>query len=323
MKFAFAFALLMAGTVAGQLRTGLFDLSGCSPTAINNNNVIVGICEGSQGFIRDAQGHVTKLPQLYPTALNNRGTVAGYLTTPDAPGSPVGSGRRGFVRSPGGSVSVFSIENGTFVHPLAINSSGQVVGYYAGFYNHEAFYRAASGKITILTAPCCDTPLAYKAGVATGINDDGEVAVTGVLPVTDGPQAVTWKPGKAPILVGPINNLFFVSVFGINNAGATFGTFAQPAAGGFQTSAWVQPAGAAPTLFDLQSANFLLHGAINKNRAAIVSNDFNISFYIGSDLKIRPITVDGCNNPNALAITDSGIVVGSCTGTPSGFVWIP
>jgi hypothetical protein len=172
---------------------------GAQPTAINNDLVIVGTwTNGSGGFIRNAFGKSTLLPNLTPTGINVHGLMTGYIRGNfdfNAQGFV-----QWFVRSPSGQITTFSagpLGTDTDTFPTAINAAGQVAGWIQ-VQDKSIFLRNPDGKTKIFPQP--------SGVIALDINDFGEIAGTEVDRFDNlfGPIVVQ-TPNGTITPVGPVN----------------------------------------------------------------------------------------------------------------------
>jgi probable HAF family extracellular repeat protein len=106
--------------------------------------------------------------ELYPTGINDGGTVVGEYMRPD--------GESGFVRSPDGTPTPFDVPGARGTEAVKINDSGQIVGRYSrdtSFVDDSAqvlgFVRHPDGRFVRIAVPDAASTL------PTGVNDAGQV----------------------------------------------------------------------------------------------------------------------------------------------------
>jgi hypothetical protein len=147
-------------------------------TSINSSGEIVGYWYGSfagyQGYYRDAAGNFTTffIPTTgeywtFPYSINDAGSIVGYGKT----GSAIYD--EGFVRDPGGTITVIDAPGAIETFAESINQSGFITGaYYDSASLGHGYILSPSGIYTIL-----DVPGASGQGtVGAAINDRGQVA---------------------------------------------------------------------------------------------------------------------------------------------------
>jgi len=185
------------------------------PAGMNSKGWVVGAFNGSQTFLRDPFGEITKIPLgplASPKVLNRSRTIAGvkYLDQ--------GNQAQGFIRPKNGTTTLFGdIHRSVTVGGM--NDAGDVVGWYADDGQPAVgFFRTSDGTITTFVPPNGGT-LVWLAG----INNSGTVAgsfldssgVThGFLRAADG----TFTP------FDPKGSVF-TRIQAINNKGAIAGSY--------------------------------------------------------------------------------------------------
>jgi hypothetical protein len=179
---------------AGFIRTAdgtitIIDPPGASytyPKSVNNDLLVAGqfaIGSGtSHGFLLGPDGHFTDITPpdlaskfhgaLFPSAINGPGAIVGqYEAQNNAPG---------YLRSPGGSVTLFGPRNALAVNPSAINDDGLIAGYFARS-DHilHGFVRAVDGSIKTFDPPgSIETAVSgiNLSGIVAGWFDDGSMS---------------------------------------------------------------------------------------------------------------------------------------------------
>jgi hypothetical protein len=208
---------------------------GSTPAAINDRGEVAGylyINDGdvSVGFLRDRLGAISTfyLPYgLVPSSINARGEVAGYSTVEII--------QDGFVRDSKGNISVFGVPEagtnyfGPRAHPVAINDSGVVAGYFADppkdqFYlcffencRYRGFVRDNGGNITVFDA----TPNASST-LSACINAQGDIA--GGFSDTTGAHGFV-RDANGNIAVFDVPNATGAQTVAINDRGDVAGYF--------------------------------------------------------------------------------------------------
>ncbi len=124
-------------------------------TDINDDGTVIGIYSTtnsfppSQAYFRTRNGIVIPFTVpgsswVYPESINDAGQITGFYLS--------GSGVGGFVRSPGGGVTVFDSNQG--IVPLAINQGGTITGWYTSpGGDFVPFLRQSNGMITRFQVP--------------------------------------------------------------------------------------------------------------------------------------------------------------------------
>jgi len=103
---------------------------GTSPSSINDVGAITGSYTANGrffGFVRDPHGKFTSFdpaPFTVPTSINNEGAITGYVFAV----SIHPEFRRGFVRSPEGTITLFDAFCGIGTSPTSINDEGVIIG---------------------------------------------------------------------------------------------------------------------------------------------------------------------------------------------------
>lgn len=180
-------ALAPAAFCANQIIS--FDPPGSTNTRVaglNSNGLIVGYYFDSQnvahGFLRDQTGNVTSFDApgagtlfdqgTFPEAINDSGAVAGVYS--DSNSRP-----HAFVRETSGLITEFDVSGAAGTAATAINSNGEIVGWYELTYTSAGFFRDTSGNITTFNPPNCRfiTAIRINAGgrTAGGYQDPNEV----------------------------------------------------------------------------------------------------------------------------------------------------
>jgi len=143
---------------------GFFDsrgdmLHGYAPLAVNNLGQSIGVHQYStwgglfhytDGFLRDANGHLTSLDKFQPVGINNVGQVAGAFPANDGGIFDPGAIYRPAVREPDGNYTPVRVKIGGRevypAHPVSINDLGDVVGYWQDSNgNFHGFLHDANG----------------------------------------------------------------------------------------------------------------------------------------------------------------------------------
>lgn len=170
--------ILIATTVepvmAGKLKFINFDVAGALrgtyPTALNDNNIVVGYSEDNSfrisGFLRSQDGSLVSFDapaamQTYPISINANDEVAGYFVD----GSYV---THGFIREPDGTVTVVDFPESTSTYLYGMNNGGEIVGETENP-GYHGFLKKRDGKFKAFDVP-------NAATAATVINDAGIIA---------------------------------------------------------------------------------------------------------------------------------------------------
>lgn len=183
--------------------------------------------EPSHGFIRQPDGGFTtfhapcpQCPEPYGTQaidINLEGKVVGSVL-PTAAGATI----QGFVRSADGDFTLFVVPNSSATFPWAINSAGQIVGYYTDSAGVDhGFLRQPDGSLTTLDVPGAALTLAYL------INAEGLIGgyyrdLAGVY------HGFIWRQTGTFITFDPPNSIETVPE-GIDSKGRVGGTYYDPA----------------------------------------------------------------------------------------------
>ncbi len=154
--------------------------------AVNDGGTAVGYFAfgiKETGFVRTPDGTVTVFDavsgstdprvtrQTEPVAVNNGGTVAGEANALVCPWDCHTRSVKGFIRSPGGQVTLFSAFGARGMSVAALNNLGQVTGYYSLPRQPQLGYvRNADGTTVSFQVP--NMPIVRP----TSINDQGVVA---------------------------------------------------------------------------------------------------------------------------------------------------
>jgi hypothetical protein len=156
---------------------------------INNNGEVTGSYFSASNywvsFIRESDGSITSFSDPNETtatgngtfayAINDSGEVAGFYNYNNLTGI-----NQGYLRSANGNFQNFNavVGGSLLIQPIAMNNSGEVVGYFGVNPNDSVpFVREASGTVIDFDVPDCDL------AVAAGINDAG--VVVGYAAVTN------------------------------------------------------------------------------------------------------------------------------------------
>ncbi len=223
--------------------------------------------------------------------INNAGQIVGRFS--DAMGT------HGFLLS-GGVFTPIDVPGATFTDARGINNSGQIVGEFVDTTGDHGFL-LSGGSFTTINVPGATSTL------AKGINDSGQIV--GIFPdATFNIHGFLLSGGVfTPIDVpGAIDTL----AFGINNSGQIVGEFIDATRGhGFLLS------GGVFTPIDVPGATVTVteaHG-INDSGAQIVGRfvDGNTHGFLLSGGSFTTINVPGATETQALAINDSGQIVGA------------
>jgi len=196
-------------------RTGLYSNNTFTPFpagftgwALSESGVVAGytaathLATYSAGVVTDL-GELPGSPQqVYPTAINPSGQIAGSMYIPAV------AGDTGFVYSSGATAT---IEN--FTDANGMNDSGQVVGCFAPPAARDAFLYE-NGALTDLGPGC-----------ATAINASGEI--TGGIGDANSQHAFLWSNGKLTVLTEP-PPFNFSAGGAINNGGQIVGGMMGP-----------------------------------------------------------------------------------------------
>ncbi len=160
--------------------------------AMNSEGQITGYCNdlpGISGFLRKKDGTIIRFNVLglatFPTAIGAGGQIAGYYSYNSFGG--VGSG---FLRKTDGTIITFDPIGSGDTRPIAMNSKGQIAGYYLGPDNlQHGFVRNLDATIVTFDAPDAGTainggtfPQAISpSGQITGYYQDKNLAVHGFI----------------------------------------------------------------------------------------------------------------------------------------------
>jgi hypothetical protein len=144
------------------------------PLLINSSGEIAGVCKQGDdsvyGFVRSSDGHITSFSMgsgesTYVTAMNDGGTVVGFLKKPNT-SRPV----HGFLRHPDGFVSDIDVPGSLETRPESINRFGEVTGVYLARGGYAGFIRYPDGQIATFSLgldllPSSINTSGYVAGV--------------------------------------------------------------------------------------------------------------------------------------------------------------
>ena len=258
-----------AGTAAFQ---------GTAAMSVNSLGVLAGgyIASGNvtHGFVRAADGTITKFDAPHAGTSNNQGTFPVSISSKGVIAGmyfDAGNVYHGFVRAVDGTITEFDVpgagpggHRGT--HPMSINGGGTIAGSYntgtAQTSTHwHGFVRTAKGKITVFDAPGAGTGDKQGTQAPIVINNVGTVAGTytdnnfvyhgfvrtsaGTITTFDAPGA-----GSAP---GQRNNLQFQGTIplGISPKGVIVGVYSDAS---FVNHGFVRSATGTITSFDVAGA---------------------------------------------------------------------
>jgi hypothetical protein len=145
--------------------------TGIRAFAINDSGFIIGQA-GTNAFIRDPAGAISVAKPVaagvstFPVAINNSGTIAGYLAGP--------KGTSGFTRAPHESVRFFELNGASGTEVRSINNSNSATGtYFEALTGYESFMRTADGTVTPIICPGSEETFAFA------INASGVIAGNG------------------------------------------------------------------------------------------------------------------------------------------------
>jgi hypothetical protein len=297
------FVLLGLTVGAIQAQTATVDLPGATILAINNSGAVTGYyCEqdpqscgpwssNSRGFLRESNGTITTFDGT-PRAINDAGTVAGYLHGAQVFG--------GFIRNKQGVVTVFDAgvpfftDCGTYF--MALNNREELAGYYSACYAPGIVHtivvmRAKNGLITKFEVPADMIP--------TAINARGDL--TAYFQGTEIRGYLVDRSGDVTLLVPRTPSEPLVSYpVAINNSGDVAGYF-QPSSGP-QFEGFLRDRDGTFTLFDGKPI------AMNE-RGDIVGLDLSGGFFI-RDASRGTISTLNCPAPTITSMNDRGDVAG-------------
>src|ERR1051325_10051347 len=223
---------------------------------------------GCHAFLRSPDGNFVSFdgpdnPSCpRPTSINASGVVTGTYTTNGNFGCPTPpvqgcGGFEAFVRTPDGNITLFSWPNNPTQNlnprttPTAINSAGQIVGYYGDYpasdYPSTGFLRQPDGTFISFSGPNCGG----NSTAAHGINGQGVIA--GSIGTTDPPPAGCGFRRATDGTLTPVSaaNAVFTGVLAINSTSEVAGVFVDT---NNATHEFVQAADGTFTTFDIPGA---------------------------------------------------------------------
>lgn len=248
-------------------------------------------------------GNLPGFRSAIPTDINSEGTVAGYLTTPDASSAFVWDSHSG-MRSIAGSTDYSVAE--------AVNDAGQVVGYaYVAGSGPRAFVWDTTAGFRYLNIP------GASQSYALDINNRGDVVGHLLYPQT----AFVYTDGTATLLSRPDLEALYARA--INESRTIAGEAGYTHIFGAYVWDYATPAGFAAidgTAVDINEA-----GQIACNLSSYISRDYSAVFDAQGNLVHYLAYMPGCNAARVESINDDGYCVGESWGGGTGYacVWDP
>lgn len=224
-----------------------------------------------------------------PVAINDLGHIVGTISHFGATGQFL----QGFLWTPQNGYQFLPFFPGSsgYAYPTSLNNSDQVVGYSNGGPGGPFFWSSSTGILELPAPLGSSTP-----GVATGIADDGLVAIDAQ------PRSYVWSKTKGaqflPALAGQTNT----SAAGVNRLGQIVGTSSSATS----TTGVIWDHGQAPTI--VGSAGDLL--AFKLISSAGHTADGGVLYTPGEGFKELDRVVGSYSSPGILGVNASGYAVG-------------
>ena len=248
------------------------------------------------------------------TGISNDGRITGWYLS--------GGRRRGFLRFPDGSGEAFDAASTGDTEPMAVNSSGQVVGVYRDTDQRaHGFIRSANGQTTLFDVPGASTTELH------GINDSGQIVGQydrhGLL-LTNPPQFQSFD-----VLGGTI-------AWAINSRGVILGESGGPQEGFLRSASGDITEFPFPCGISARGAGFLRAGLNDFGEIAGQCYRYRLlEYYVASFVSAQTGSLGIVNNtiagptgaPELSGINNAGQVVGSVRKPGdtalSGVIWTP